>query len=187
MSLTWVCNRMWEAGNYKVQDIVSRHVYVSRDVIFKEGKPHRTSASVGELIPLFDANMLTDGNPPADKPQDDPPTTPESAITNDPVDHHDRRNISVIPIEPRQSVRAPLPSQASLQPAEYKQCEELGKDQGLEWVTNQKWPNASAAIYFTDDYGNTTACLTDTKASHFIPHSYHQAMTTDPDRWMIAM
>lgn len=44
------------AGNYKVQDISSRRVFVSRDVVFDEGQPLRT-ASVGEQrtqIPLFD-------------------------------------------------------------------------------------------------------------------------------------
>ncbi len=42
-------------GNYKVQDINSNRVFVSRDVVFEEGQPHRTSPSVGENnIPLFD-------------------------------------------------------------------------------------------------------------------------------------
>ena len=41
-------------GNYKVQDLVTRRVYVSRDVVFEEGLPSRTSADVGEQIPLFD-------------------------------------------------------------------------------------------------------------------------------------
>ena len=35
-------------GDYKVQDVVSHWVFVSHDVVFKEGKPHCTSASVGE-------------------------------------------------------------------------------------------------------------------------------------------
>src|SRR6266704_1053942 len=35
-------------GNYKVQDTVSGRVFVSRDIIFEEGHPHRTSPSVGE-------------------------------------------------------------------------------------------------------------------------------------------
>jgi len=42
-------------GNYKVQDVAARHVFVSCDIIFEEGQPHRTSLSVGEHdIPLFD-------------------------------------------------------------------------------------------------------------------------------------
>src|ERR1700678_2565441 len=36
------------SGNYKVQNVASRRVFVSRDVIFEEGLPRRTSASVGE-------------------------------------------------------------------------------------------------------------------------------------------
>jgi len=35
-------------GNYKIQDLTSRRVFVSRDVIFEEGEPHRTSPSGGE-------------------------------------------------------------------------------------------------------------------------------------------
>src|SRR5258705_2228042 len=35
-------------GNYKVQDVGSGCVFVSRDLIFEEGEPHRTSPSVGE-------------------------------------------------------------------------------------------------------------------------------------------
>ena len=42
-------------GNYKVQDIAFRRVFVSRDVVFEEGDPHHTSLSVGENdVPLFD-------------------------------------------------------------------------------------------------------------------------------------
>ena len=48
------------SGNYKVQDNATRRVFVSRDVVFEEGQPHRTSASVGEhSIPVFDTNMNT--------------------------------------------------------------------------------------------------------------------------------
>ena len=44
-------------GNYKVQELANRRVFVSRDVVFEEGHPHRTLTSVGEgtrQIPLFD-------------------------------------------------------------------------------------------------------------------------------------
>ena len=54
------------AGNYKVQDIVTRRTYVSRDVVFEEGHPHRTTASVGEKIPLFDTNFVDTPNTLAD-------------------------------------------------------------------------------------------------------------------------
>ena len=91
-------------GNYKVQDIASRRVFVSCDVIFEEGKPHRTTANVGEQIPLFDMNMVP--NPLADEPPSDnrahtdTHSTPESAITDVPKDPVDQRDIPVIPIEP---------------------------------------------------------------------------------------
>lgn len=41
-------------GNYKVQGAESCWVFVSRDMIFEEGQPHRTSPIVGKNIPLFD-------------------------------------------------------------------------------------------------------------------------------------
>ena len=54
-------------GNYKVQDVVTHRVFVSQDVIFEEGQPHRTSASVGETIPIFDMNTIqSNPEPPAD-------------------------------------------------------------------------------------------------------------------------
>jgi len=48
-------------GNYKVQGAESRRVFVSRNVIFEEGQPHRTSPIVGENIPLFDVVTPNDG------------------------------------------------------------------------------------------------------------------------------
>src|SRR5271168_4707984 len=58
------------SGNYKVQDVTSRRVFVSRDVIFEEGLPRRTSASVGEETepePLFEIEPMNKvQNPPAD-------------------------------------------------------------------------------------------------------------------------
>lgn len=101
------------SGNYKVQDIASRRVFVSRDVIFEEGKPSRTSVSVGEQqIPLFNANIVPDvGTPLAD-------TEPNPAINDghhvpvnvDQVPNQTDRNIPMIPVEPRRSTRAPQPS-----------------------------------------------------------------------------
>ena len=54
------------SGNYKVQDVTTWHVFVSHDIVFEEGQPCRTLASVGEQPcrtlasvgeqPLFDAN-----------------------------------------------------------------------------------------------------------------------------------
>src|SRR6266545_4885277 len=45
-------------GNYKVQDVATNHVFVSHDIVFKEGQPNRTSPNVGEkTIPLFDVEL----------------------------------------------------------------------------------------------------------------------------------
>ena len=161
------------SGNYKVQDVVSRRVFVSRNVVFEEGQPRRTSASVGEQVPLFDTDNLT---PPADNLT--PNLTPPADDQLVPVDHipvdqtsvdHDRI-IPAVPVEPRRSVRTSKPSQAGAQSAEYKQREETGRGEGQDWATDQ-----------------IIACLTETKASHHIPRSYRHAMSTDPDRWMTPM
>ena len=61
-------------GNYKVQDTQTKCVYVSRDVIFEEGLPHRSLMSVGEKqqqIPLFDSDDLPLANIPATMDLDD--------------------------------------------------------------------------------------------------------------------
>ena len=53
-------------GSYKVQKIVSHQVFVSQDIIFKKGQPHRTSASVGENIPIFEMDVAHTEKPLAD-------------------------------------------------------------------------------------------------------------------------
>lgn len=50
------------SGNYKVQDVTSRRVFVSWNVVFEEGLPCRT-AGVGEQTQISLFNTLT---PPAD-------------------------------------------------------------------------------------------------------------------------
>ena len=101
------------AGNYKVQDIVTRRIYVSRDVVFEEGYPHRTLTSVGENFEaeaaLTDNPLVNhDSNTPSNR---DPEPVPDPAIAS----HHvgdivpdqtvslDQQHTPVIPTEPRQS------------------------------------------------------------------------------------
>jgi hypothetical protein len=185
-------------GNYRVQDWTTRRVYVSRDVVFEEGRPNRTSASVGEKqIQLFDT-LLTNNVPPADtnktinnqhdpgnENSQDPDREPESQ------DGHQMNNpeIDVVNInEPRKSTRATQPTKASLQSMEYKEREVVGREEGADWATNRRNPKANAAIdSFPADTENITACINETKAAHNIPHSYKHAMATDPERWMIPM
>ena len=47
------------SGNYRVQDVKTSRVFVSRDVVFEEGQPCCTSAKVGEEIETlnFDTNI----------------------------------------------------------------------------------------------------------------------------------
>ena len=175
------------AGNYKVQDVASRRVFVSRDVIFEEGSSHRTSASVGEqTIPLFDA-----ANPPLTN-HDNEPITPSitdhnnAEVDQNPVDHVDQVP-PVIPVEPRRSTRVSKPSEAASHSMEYKEREKAGKGEGQDWASDRDRPRAFTTLDSNEDRDNTTACLADTKASHFIPRSYKQAMATDPERWMKAM
>ena len=182
------------SGNYKVQDIASRHILVSHDVVFEEGKPNQTLTSVGEhQIPIFDT--LVNANDDANANNDSfLNNTSDNQHIND--DHHadlninqvDKATITTNPDEPCQSIRAPQPSQAGLQAVEYWQRECTSKDEGHDWATNYKRPRASFAINLSEtDCDDHTACLAETKAPHSIPCSYKHAMSTDPERWMIPM
>src|ERR1700678_1005050 len=195
-------------GNYKVQDTTSHRVFVSRDVVFEEGQPHRTSASEGENVPIFETS--TGENPPADKGPDppiidaDPPhqhpvdpaldrayqTPHHNSVTahqhpvdlTDQTDHNNpvNPNFAVIPVEQRRSPRPTKPLQAGIHSMEYKECEVAGRNEGQDW--------ANITINgLIDDHKDVIACLNDTKASHNIPRSYRHAMASDPERWTIPM
>jgi hypothetical protein len=63
---------------------------------------------------------------------------------------------------------------------EYRELEVAGRNEGQDW--------ANVTINgLMDDHKDVIACLNETKASHNIPRSYHHAMATDLDRWMIPM
>ena len=71
---------------------------------------------------------------------------------------------------------------------EYQMREVTGKGEGQDWATNRKRPIASLAVDSESlDYDDIIACLTETKASHYIPCSYRHAIATDPERWMVPM
>jgi hypothetical protein len=106
------------AGNYKVQDTITRRTYISRDVFFEEGQPRRTLASVGEQthIPLFDALPLTNDAPINPRPDPDHASNVPNITINDPQVHHnvDQLPVPVIPIEQSRSARALQPSNAGI-------------------------------------------------------------------------
>ena len=181
------------AGNYKVQDIVTRRIYVSRDVVFEEGYPHRTLTSVGENFeaeaaltdnPLVNHDSNTPSNP---EPVPDPAIASHHVgdIVPDQTVSLDQQHTPVIPTEPRRSTRAPQPSRAGLYSMEYQKREAEGKGKGHDWATDGK-PKASITVD-SDLSEDHVACLAETKSSHHIPRSYKHAMATDPDRWMIPM
>jgi transposase InsO family protein len=190
-------------GNYKVQDISSRRVFVSRDVIFEEGVPHRTSPAVGEQIPLFDTLEILDkdnttGVEPqkftSDEPQrhEDHSTgeITETSNSQSSTDDPDRVDIPVNTDStiPRRSNRVRQPSNAINESREYQQRESTSRREGDEWATGQQRSQASLVFSQDDkDIEDYIACLTETKASHSIPRSYHHAMASDPDRWMVPM
>ncbi len=198
------------SGNYKVQDLASRRVLVSRDVVFEEGQPRRTSPNVGENLPLFDTTndgTTNDGNTFDDNGGVNQQTTDQPDVVTDPVlDDQRDRHVDIptepirrdhhvdIPAEPiqhlelRRSSRISQPSVGILQSKEYKEREEAGRDKGEEWTTNRRFPQAGLTFdRFLDDQDEYIACLVETKASHSIPRSYRHAMSTDPDRWTIPM
>ncbi len=129
-------------GNYKVQNIETRRVFVSRDVIFEEGHPHHTSPSVGENLPLFNTILeetpLNNGETTNNsKAMNDGEMRNQSGNTTKQTDHitdsghhenHDNCSVDIpaepncIPMEPnqqtpalRRSPQVPQPSGNSLQ------------------------------------------------------------------------
>ena len=190
------------SGNYRVQDVLTRCVLVSRDVVFEEGQPCRTSPDVGKNLPLFDVTMSDEGtktssdnqqttnqqkavtDPVLDDPRDHRVDIPTESITHD--HHTDIPAESIQQSELRRSSHVSQPSVGNLQSREY---EETGRDKGEEWTTNRHFPQAGLTFdRLLDDQDEYIACLVETKASHSIPRSYrHSAMSTDPDRWMIPM
>jgi hypothetical protein len=202
-------------GNYKVQDVGSCRVFVSRDVVFEEGEPHRTSPNVGEKdTPLFDVSLgtLDEGEhhliPDQSTDKGDLVAIPKNHVDQqnhnqrdhnlqDHAESDDRRgdipaesiqqvDSNQLPI--RRSSRIPQPSSGFLQSKEYQQREEIGRNKGEEWTNNHGRPSGRlVSSQLLDAQDDYIACLAETKASHKIPLSYRHAMSTDPDRWMIPM
>lgn len=89
--------------------MTTHHIYISRDVVFEEGRPHRTLTSVGETkIPSFDADVETDT---VHAPLTNHNARTDPAIISDnhgdanpdqiDVDQIDKQSAPVIPAEPR--------------------------------------------------------------------------------------
>ena len=204
-------------GNYKVQDVTSCGVFVSRDIIFEEGEPHCTSPSVGENIPLFNVAVGTldesevkesggvkeNHDQHADQQTDQSnQQTDQSNIVDNPVGSGDQHvdkstgsfsQTDIPQTEPiqqmiRRSSPIPQPSTNILQSNEYQQREELGRRKGEEWTNDRRQTHTRITIdELLDAQDDYVACLAETKASHNIPHSYRHAMSTDPERWIVPM
>jgi hypothetical protein len=175
------------SGNYKVQDATSRRVFVSRDVIFEEGQPSRTSASAREETePLFETGSVPDANGVQNPPADNGPIT-DNVLDQRKHDHVDQVDPQHNNPELRRSSRTTQLSKASLQSTEYQKRESDGKESGQDWAMDKRNPKVSMTIDHHEDENNVMACLSDTKSSHHIPRSYKHAIATDSDRWMIPM
>ena len=177
-------------GNYKVQETASRHVFVSRDIVFDEGDPHRTSPSVGEKegslfdvtlgLDILDERTTVGQHPNQQSDQHNVTLIPESHTESDDcrvgsddhwVDNPTEANQQTepIPLVVRRSSRLPHPSASILQSKEYQQREDIGQHKGEEWMTDQ----AKFAIdLLSNDQDAYITCLMETKASHNIPQSY---------------
>jgi len=135
-------------GNYKVQDITSNRVFVSRDIVFEEGEPHRTSPSVGENeILLFDVTLTLDEsvtNGQNLNQQTDQQDTHETYARSDDqhIDIPMEPMHQMEPIQPtvHRSSQILQPSTSILQSKEYQQREEMGQHKGEEWTTNHCGP-----------------------------------------------
>src|ERR1700678_1912905 len=171
--------------NYKVQDVASRRVFVSRDVVFEEGQPSRTSAGVREETePLFETDIQS---PPAHNgsitDKDHVDQTKHDHVDHEKHDHvdqtkHDHADHHYNTPELRRSSRTTQLSNAIMQSAEYQERESDAKEKGHDWATDKINPKVSIAINHHEDDQNDIACLSDTKTSHHIPRSYKHAMAT---------
>ena len=150
--------------------------------------------SVGEQlqIPIFDADLTGNNIQPIPAINDDH-RTPAVPVNqhNANIDQIVHQTITpAIPVEQRRSTRLPQPSRACLQSTKYRQCEDIEKGEGHDWATDHRRPQASYAtdwLTHDSDLDNVFVCLTESRASHHIPHSYRHAIATDPDRWIIPM
>jgi len=137
------------SGNYKVQEIASRCVFVSCDVIFEEGQPHCTSLSVGENvnIPLFDTLSLSYGNDNINTTRsisqdinnntsDHDNPDPEDQDRNH-GDHMDIPTATEPTTKPRRSTCNSQPSNAKLHSTEYQLREVASRSEGQDWATTR--------------------------------------------------
>lgn len=111
--------------------------------------------SVGEESQTQDQTLLFDTLSDADQAlaNDDPDinnTNSElntnSGINNEGTRRPNKRDIPVIPAEPRRSTQMPHPSKAGTLSMEYQQREEAGRSEGHDWATNQKNLMALSAV-----------------------------------------
>jgi len=176
------------SGNYKVQDVTSHRVFVSCDIVFEEGYPHRTSPAVGETIQLFDTlddeNTCSVGNngdngESADN-SDFPLPDVDSTNDNEAPEGIPTPTLQLPTL--RRSTRVPLPSTAVIESEDYQKREVASRREGHDWATNR--PRATLAVNdlnaLTIKLGDYTTCLAETKASHHIPVSYRHAIYSDP-------
>ena len=190
-------------GIYKVQEVASRRVLISRDVVFEEGHPHRTSPVIGENdLPLFDTlddkSTFSNGDNSATTPTVNPlgtvPTPPSddvSQATGSIILPSDDPGVIPQVTEPRRSAQIPQPSASILESRDYQQRELLSRQEGDNWAIDRIRPCATSATdsfdllsFELDDY---VACLAEMKASHNIPRSYRHATSSDLDWWMVPM
>jgi len=185
-------------GNYKVQDITSRRVFVSCDVIFEEGNPHRILPTVGENTLLFNTlDIVHDEITPSNNsPASATPSEHRELLTTDDSTSirtpstsgrdttsftHTCTVPSVTPptLPTCRSTRVPQPSTAVIESRDYQQQEDVSCREGQDWANEHLRPQASLVFdclhVELDDY---IACLAETKASHNIPRSYRHVVPT---------
>ena len=84
------------------------------------------------------------------------------------------------PPEPRRSTRISRPSNAIVESKDYQRQENTSRTEGLDWATEGNRPKVSLADAdrLSTELDDFIACITETKASHNIPHSYRHAIAT---------
>ncbi|SJL16289.1 uncharacterized protein ARMOST_19809 [Armillaria ostoyae] len=156
-------------GHYKLLDENGK-IFISRDVIFEEGLPHRTVSVVGETEPngdlfpdpdvqkeLFELPDMSTTENNKNNVVPDVPENQEPNQANEPPPLH-------------RSARLGTSTQAAAESREYQQSEDHARSMGEDWAAIAQMRKLGM------DLNEYITFLTDTKASHHIPKTYNEAM-----------
>lgn len=176
-------------GSYRLLDRTNGRIFRSRDVVFEEGRAHRTlehsdAPSTGEIE---DHVVLDD--PPA--PEAAPETIQDDERIQGIAPAHDAPSIPIAPTPvteipdaiptTRRSNRKTKPTTALKDSLASEESIETARRLNVDWATDSRQPRMAAVIAAMTEFDDARALLTNPD-DNWIPNSYTEAMTR-PDLW----